>query len=103
MVDENDIDDAGQRVRVAILDISVHAKHPSIKTEIERKRIRDWKGFPETFDPLLDQSGHGTHVASVLLRTAPRAILYIARVADDCEKLKAVGDYRAAANVRVCS
>ena len=102
MVDENDTDDA-QRVRVAILDTGVHAKHPSIKIEIERKRIRHWKGFPETFNPLLDQSGHGTHVASVLLRTAPRAILYIARVADDREKLNADDDYRAAANVSVCS
>lgn len=37
---------------------------------------------PGSFDPLCDAHGHGTHGASVLLRTAPNASLYIARVTD---------------------
>ena len=96
-VNANDTDDA-QCVRVAVLDTGVHAEHPLIKTEIGG-RIRCSKGFPDEFNPLIDQSGHGTYVTSVLLRTAPQAILYIARVVDDREQLHADNEYSAAANV----
>jgi subtilisin family serine protease len=92
--------DGSKPVRVAILDTGVNADHPSIENEVKPGgRIRHWKGFPHQFDPLRDQCGHGTHIASVLLQTAPRSALYIARVADNKGNLQANDDYAAAAEV----
>jgi hypothetical protein len=76
-----------KRVRVAILDTGVDATHPVIHAAQKQRRIVDC--FPSSRapdrssdDPLCDTQGHGTHGASVLLRTAPNANLYIARVTD---------------------
>jgi hypothetical protein len=67
----------------------VDATHPAIHAAREQKRIVDCfpdSGYrtsnPASPDPLCDTHGHGTHGASVLLRTAPNADLYIARVTD---------------------
>src|SRR5204863_6779416 len=76
-------------VRIAILDTGVDATHPQIRDALAARRIV--ASFPESvgqpsasvFNPLVDQHGHGTHGTSVLLRTAPNAAIYIARVADD--------------------
>ena len=42
-----------------------------------------YQGFPANLDPLQDKDGHGTHGASVLLKTAPNATLLVVRVAND--------------------
>jgi len=58
---------------------------------IERGSIGDdrCQGFPN--DPYhhskADKHGHGTYVASVLLKTAPDVSLYIARVFNDVGRL----------------
>src|SRR5271169_158598 len=70
-------------VRVAILDSGVDATHPDIALALETKQIAAYKGFPESLDPLQDQHGHGTHGASVLMKTAPNVTLYVARMVDD--------------------
>lgn len=95
-MDINRTDDSP--VRVAVLDTGIDSSHPEFVNETKDDgRIKDWKGFP--FDPLHDKRGHGTYVASVILRSAPRTALYIARVSDDSGKLDAANDYEAAANV----
>lgn len=48
------------------------------------KNVRDWKGFPD--DPWKDPDGHGTFLTCVLMRAAPQALLYIARIFDDTQK-----------------
>jgi hypothetical protein len=66
--------------------------YPASCTEQERnvikagnatRSIKQWKGFPSNLDPLKDRVGHGTHSASVILKTAPYSALYIARIFDD--------------------
>ena len=52
-----------------------------------QRRIKAWRGFPATLDPLRDRVGHGTHCASVILRTAHYTSLYIARIFDDDKKI----------------
>lgn len=82
------------------MDTGIDDSHPEFQNEIKDDdgRIKGWKAFP--FDPLRDKNGHGTHVASVILRTAPRTVVYIARVSDDFGELDSTNDYEAAANVR---
>jgi len=93
----------GQRIKIAILDSGVDSRHTEmaqniiqpypldctketkarIKSENDCRAIKKWQGFPDTLDPCQDRVGHGTHIASVILRTAPHAALYIARIFDD--------------------
>lgn len=73
----------GQRVRIAVLDTGIDASHPLIRRALDKGSIVDTRGFPDSRNPLQDLHGHGTHVTSVLLKTAPSAAMYIARVADD--------------------
>ena len=62
----------------------------AIKGGNVQRAIKKWKGFPSTLDPLKDRVGHGTHIASVILRTAPSSSLYIARIFND---EKGISDY----------
>lgn len=84
--------DNQRRVRIAILDTGVDATHPQIQVAWDSNRIVAY--FPEStnstadsdtksLDQLRDEHGHGTHGTSVLLRTAPNASIYVARVADE--------------------
>lgn len=99
-VDINHTEDS-EPVRIAILDTGVNSSHPDIQAEVNPGgHIREYKGFPQRFDPLADQTGHGTHVVSVLLQTAPHAALYVARVADDNGDLCHHNEYEATAEVR---
>jgi hypothetical protein len=61
----------------------VDATHPEMRAALDDARIIACKSFPDSLDPLRDQHGHGTHGTSVLMRTAPNAKIYIARVAND--------------------
>jgi subtilisin family serine protease len=79
-----------------ILDTGVDATHPQILAARAEKRIiaafpdsadPTLDSTPKSLDPFRDEDGHGTHVASVLLRTAPNAAIYIAKVFDDDLKL----------------
>jgi len=80
-----------KQVRIAILDTGVDTTHPEIQNAIARKQIVGF--FPNsydsesTLDPRADENGHGTHGTSVLIRTAPNANIYVARVADREGKL----------------
>jgi hypothetical protein len=88
-------------VKVAILDTGLCLQHPEFKTYIEMGTIRKTRcrAFPESLDPCADKNGHGTHVTSVLLRTAPDIELYIARVADDAGNIIDDEDYQGVINV----
>jgi hypothetical protein len=83
--------DDARRVRVAILDTGVDATHSLIQSDLDKAKairsIKALKGFPSSLDPKKDKNGHGTHGVSVLLKTAPYAAIYVARVADDQGKI----------------
>jgi hypothetical protein len=88
-------------VKVAILDTGLCLQHPEFKTYIEMGTIRKTRcrAFPESLDPCADKKGHGTHVTSVLLQTAPDIEVYIARVADDAGNIINDEDYQGVINV----
>lgn len=79
-------------------------QHPEIKDYIALGNIhaKRCRGFPNdpAHDPKADKHGHGTHVVSVLLQTAPDVSLYIARAFDNEGHPDPTDDYKETANVR---
>jgi len=85
---EEDRKSKAKRVKIAILDTGVDATHPTISAAIKEKRIAgffpnslDEESRSDSLDPLNDTNGHGTQGTGVLLKTAPHAKIYVARVA----------------------
>ncbi|KAL8294203.1 hypothetical protein RB597_008037 [Gaeumannomyces tritici] len=66
-------------VRVAVLDSGVDMSDPRVKGAKKRiKAMRNWTDDnPENWE---DSYGHGTHVVRQLIRVAPAAEVYVARV-----------------------
>lgn len=100
------------RVKVAILDSGIDLDHPWFSKkgqfcqEMPRERVKGYCSFllgpiddkggnQEGINLAEDIIGHGTHVASLVLRLAPNAFVYVARVIDDKSKV----DPRVVANV----
>src|SRR3569833_120567 len=88
------------RIRIALLDTGIHLKHADLETErkkVKRYRsgqnfegqdiepIKTRKSFVKEDTKIWDQCGHGTHLALLLLRYAPDADLYIAKVSSNME------------------
>ena len=82
-------------MKVAILDTGVDRSDRIIQNAIRNGLINenDCRGFPASLKPLEDAYGHGTHCASVILRTAPLITLYVARIADDFGNIPADNSY----------
>ncbi|KAJ5389012.1 subtilisin-like protein [Penicillium cataractarum] len=78
------------KIRIAILDTGVDLGHPYFdekirtgSTQSRRESINECKSFLPGKKGDEDAHGHGTHAASLLLRLAPNAKVYVARVVDD--------------------
>lgn len=89
-------------VKIAILDTGIDLRHEDFlnmravafhegrpvsakgeMSQIKRMPMENRKNFcSEDEDNVQDLDGHGTQVASIILRLAPRAELYIARICD---------------------
>lgn len=68
-------------VRVAILDSGVDMADACLKGAAKAKRIKAMRNWTDRDpDNWTDTYGHGTHVARLLIRVAPAADIYIARV-----------------------
>jgi subtilisin family serine protease len=91
--------DRQKPVRVAILDTGINLGHPEFQRAAQLKKFKEARGFPNSLDPYSDRNGHGTHGASVLMRTSPHAVLYIARIADDNGNIFAEDNYAAVVEV----
>ncbi|MCJ1475861.1 hypothetical protein MMC13_004525 [Lambiella insularis] len=78
----------GRRVKIAILDTGIDLAHPDFgkidsahpEYGIPRDRVKQCKSFVNSKDGDRDTSGHGTHSAALLLKLAPKADVYVARV-----------------------
>lgn len=67
------------RVRVAIFDTGLDLSHPDIQKARSEGRLH-FHDFVEKNGTIIDQSGHGTHCASLILKYAPNAELFVGRV-----------------------
>ena len=89
------------RVKIAVLDTGIDWSDSYIRGA--KDRIEGWKNWTDDRQDqdikqqVYDSSGHGTHVAALLLKTAPEAKIYVSRVADQngimtsAEKIAEVG------------
>lgn len=78
---------ASRKVRVCVIDTGLDKTHPSVLAAVSGDRLRAVKTFSSDSTPnedptANDQHGHGTHVADLILRVAPEAELYVAKVAN---------------------
>lgn len=79
---------SGRRVKIAILDTGIDLAHPDFSKVdpnhedygTPRDRVK-WKSFVSS-DGDQDHSGHGTHSVALLLRLAPKAKIFVARVVE---------------------
>jgi subtilisin family serine protease len=72
-------------VKLAILDTGIDAEHPWIRTHWKhRSNMPHFYDFTTSADPReavpIDETGHGTHMAGLILQTAPDVDLYVIRV-----------------------
>lgn len=72
-----------KRVKIAILDTGIAKKHTVISEHWE-KNVKQCKSWIDG-EGDKDVCGHGTHAAALLMRIAPEAQLYVARVVKDFE------------------
>jgi hypothetical protein len=72
-----------RRVRIAILDTGIDFAHELVKKYRDRKQIKKTKSWIPGRPGTSDEDGHGTHAAMLLLKVAPEAELYIARIFTD--------------------
>ncbi|KAK1763247.1 hypothetical protein QBC33DRAFT_480070 [Phialemonium atrogriseum] len=73
------------KIKIAVLDSGVDFKNDLvIRGALSKKRIRaGWGPTGTAKKDFLDSYGHGTHVTRLLLRTAPLAEIYVAKISED--------------------
>ncbi|KAK0123908.1 hypothetical protein ONS95_008900 [Cadophora gregata] len=81
-------------VKIAVLDTGLDTTIPTLKGAINQKRIKVVKSFVAGDPDTADEFGHGTHVASLLLKVAPRAQVFVLKIAktDEILSTKSVAD-----------
>lgn len=74
-----------ETVKIAILDTGADLKHPLLQPFSRDGRFGEQWDFIEDRVQITDYTGHGTHCAHLILQTAPRAKVCIARVFESCD------------------
>jgi hypothetical protein len=74
-------------VKVAILGTGVDVSHPDLRRAFTEKRIKCDRTLINSLDAFVDDDGHGTQLARVVLTTAPGAVLFVSRIARSKEML----------------
>ncbi|KAF4946043.1 hypothetical protein FGADI_11480 [Fusarium gaditjirri] len=72
-----------KRVRIAILDTGYDADAVFFHPNARRNRLVKWKDWVGDAKEPTDCNGHGTHLVSLIMKIAPEADIYVARVAKD--------------------
>lgn len=70
------------RIRIAVLDTGCDNNAPFFHHPDNGPRLREWKDWVDGSDQWQDCDGHGTHLVSLVMKTAPVADLYVARIAE---------------------
>ena len=76
------------RIKVAILDTGYDRNAEFFNNASRKNRMRDWKDWVNGSSSPEDDDSHGTHVVSLIMKTAPAADIYVARVAKNAADLR---------------
>ncbi|KAF7531527.1 hypothetical protein G7054_g8803 [Neopestalotiopsis clavispora] len=77
-----------RRVRVAILDTGYDDHAAFFKAGPRKKRIKEWQDFAGKIASPVDEDGHGTHKTALVMKLAPEADIYVARITKNNEELR---------------
>jgi len=82
------------RIRIAVLDTGFDCKSPFFQFRDRRSRLgrHCWKDWVEDSPVPKDIDGHGTHIVGLVMRIAPQADVFVARVAQNKTGLLAASD-----------
>lgn len=81
------LNDHSQRVRIAVLDTGYDDNAPFFFLPDVEGRLKGWKDWVDGSDHPKDLHGHGTHLVSLVLKCAPEADIYVARIAESPNQL----------------
>jgi hypothetical protein len=76
-------------VKVAIIDTGIDLEHPVLRPFHAKHQIGLCWDFVRGTAQITDSTGHGTHCAHLLLKTAPNAIIFVARVFEEAKAVEA--------------
>lgn len=74
-------------VRIAVLDTGCDNDAPFFFQEGNSPRLKEWKDWVDGSDQMQDRHGHGTHLVSLVMKIAPEAHIYVARIAESPDGL----------------
>jgi hypothetical protein len=75
------------RVRIAVLDTGCDDNAPFFFHPDNQPRLKQWKDWVDGSDQRKDCHGHGTHLVSLVMKIAPEAQIYVARIAKSPDRL----------------
>jgi len=71
------------KIRIALLDTGIDLQHGYFQNQLRKRRVKECKSFVASPRGDRDANGHGTHAAALIMRVAPSADIYVARVIED--------------------
>lgn len=80
------------RIRIAVLDTGCDDNAPFFQHPDNRPRLIEWKDWVDGSDQWQDCHGHGTHLVSLVMKTAPEAHICVARIAKSPDALLKAGE-----------
>ncbi|KAL6822099.1 hypothetical protein J3E69DRAFT_382661 [Trichoderma sp. SZMC 28015] len=70
-------------IKIAVLDTGYDCESAFFHPRIRQRHLKGWKDLVASSKDPLDENGHGTHTVSLIMKVAPLADIYVARVAKD--------------------
>ncbi|KAF6795401.1 putative subtilisin [Colletotrichum sojae] len=74
--------------RVAILDTGFDEEGVFFSVPGRRQKVKGWKDFAADSELPVDDNGHGSHCTALIMKVAPHATIYVARIAKDRGSLR---------------
>lgn len=81
-----------ERIRIAVLDTGCDNDAPFFHLPDNGPRLKQWKDWVDGSASWQDLHGHGTHLVSLIMRIAPEADIYVARIAESPDQLMKAGE-----------
>ena len=79
-------------IKIAVLDTGCDPEAVFFHSRARSSQIKHWKDWVHDSADFEDCAGHGTHAVALVMRMAPAADIFIARVAEDRGKLEGASD-----------